>query len=308
MGDEPLNPVVDLAPAEAEAILRQWLGRAVKCLGLRRLTGGCCCTVVEVALDGPESPVVLKLSDEGGDASLERELAVLRYYREQTAFPVPEPFFCDTSGQLVPYSYLIMERVPGTHLGEARPALSAEDHAAVQRAMGEAVAALHTHTGPHFGLVAGEEVYSDWLQWVHDKLLDLYQEHERLGLLSVDAMARVRGVLDALPALLDAPASPVLVHGDIWATNVMVSEGRLSGFLDPVGRFAHREFELAYLEIWRTADAGFFEAYEADHGRLPGYERRRMVYWLQTLLLHVWLFRTRNYVRATEQLAQQLPL
>jgi hypothetical protein len=41
---------------------------------------------------------------------------------------------------------------------------------------------------------------------------------------------------------------------------------------------------------------------------LAGNERRRMVYWLHTLLLHVWLFRSEHYVRATDDLAARFSL
>ena len=78
------------------------------------------------------------------------------------------------------------------------------------------------------------------------------------------------------------------------------------GFLDAGGRFTHTEYELAYFEIWGTVEDAFFEVNTQVHPFLEGYEVRRMVYWLHTLLVHVFCFKTQNYVSATERLARQL--
>jgi fructosamine-3-kinase len=301
-GDEPIDPPIDLSPSEAERILSDWLGREVRCIGLRRLTGGCVRTVLEATFDGAESPVVLKLARELGDEGIPHEGRVLGYLRTHTTFPVPEPFHADISGAVVPYSYLIMERVPGTHLGDARAGLDPRQRVGIERQMGEAVAALHTHTRSAFGSAVGEVEYASWPEHVRESMLDLHRENEIVGLLSPEVMAGIRPIADAVPSLLEAPGPPTLTHGDIWATNIMVDGGRLTGFLDPGGLFAHREYELAYLEIWRTAGEPFFEVYHEVHPRLEGYERRRMVYWLNTLLIHVWYFKESHYVRATEEL------
>lgn len=306
MPDNPINPIVNLSPDEAALILRQWLGREVRCTRVRRLTGGCVHTVLEVAFEGPESPVVLKVAHVPGHEGISGEFEVLQHFRKHTKFPVPDPLFCDISGELLPYSYMVMERVPGEHLGDAGARLRRQDYTSIEREMGEAVAELHTHTRARFGGLRARSTYEDWSECFHEKLLGLYRENEEVGLLSPEAMARVRAVLDALPKLLEAPGQPTLTHGDIWATNIMIHDGRLAGFLDPGGLFAHREYELAYLEIWRTVGQSFFEVYHQTHPYLDGYERRRMVYWLATLLIHVRSFKADHYVRATEELVSQI--
>jgi fructosamine-3-kinase len=255
---------------------------------------------LEVAFGGPESPVVFKVVEPDGSAEgywLD-EFDVLRHYREHAGFPVSRPLFQGVSDSL---PFLILERVPGRNLADAAPTLTAVERISVERGMGEAVAKLHLHTHPQFGSLRHEETWGDWAGCFHEQLRENVEDVEKLGLLSAKAMVGARRVVDDLPRLLDAPGDPVLVHGDLWATNVMVDNGRLSGFLDPTGHFYHREFDLAYLQLWQTVGPAFFDAYHEVHPRLEGYERRKVVYWLNTLLLHVWLFKTEGYVRRTER-------
>jgi fructosamine-3-kinase len=94
---------------------------------------------------------------------------------------------------------------------------------------------------------------------------------------------------------LSEQGQPTLVHGDIWAANVIVEKTtsgfQLSGLIDPNAQYADVELELAYLEEFsHVAGPTFFSAYHAVKPRRPGYERRRLFYWLHSYLIHVWLF------------------
>lgn len=308
VADQPIHPIVELTKAEAELILRQWLGEEVPCTSLRRLTGGCVNTVLEVHFEHERSPVILKLSHGAGYG--EGEYRILEYYRTHTTFPVPEPHFYDASASLVPYSYLIMQRLPGENMGEAILWMTPRDRVRVERQIAEEVAELHTHTRERFGSFREEGTRETWAERFHRQVSDVYRENEALGLISSLRMRQIAQVLDRFDRIFDVPGKPTLVHGDIWATNIMVhrdGEGAaLSGFLDASGRFAHTEYELAYLEIWNTVGDAFFEVYTQVHPLLEGYEVRRMVYWLNTLLVHVFCFKTQNYISETERLAGQL--
>ena len=64
----------------------------------------------------------------------------------------------------------------------------------------------------------------------------------------------------------------------------------LSGLIDPVGlQYADVEKELAYLQAFDTLGETFFSSYTARRPLLPGYEFRRLFYWLNTFMTHVWL-------------------
>jgi fructosamine-3-kinase len=96
----------------------------------------------------------------------------------------------------------------------------------------------------------------------------------------------------------------------VWDGNLMVrrenGRWRLTGLLDPDLQFADVEFELAYLEVFDTPREAFFAAYAAHQTLRPGYERRRLFYWLHTALVHVALFGDEFFCRFTARTADSI--
>ena len=311
MADKPINPVVELSKAEAEGILAAWLGEERKVTGLRRLTGGCVHTVLEVTFEGDGSPVIFKVAHRVDEGSIRAEHDVLRYFRQHTEFPVPEPYACDLSGRIVPYSWLVMERLEGVHLGDAQAGMTETDMVRLQLLLGEAVGGLHNRTREAgFGHALGDQAVESWPEWFSKTIRSNQSQVWETGLMAEEDLALCDRAIEAIPEYLDRDAPPTLVHGDIWATNIMVAGEPgsmvLSGLLDPGGLFADPEYELAYLQIWRTATQEFFQTYTAHHDIAEGYEHRRLFYWLNTLLLHVRAFKTDHYASAATDLIQRL--
>ena len=93
------------------------------------------------------------------------------------------------------------------------------------------------------------------------------------------------------------------MHWDIWNTNVMAARDsgtgkwRIKALLDPNCKFAHAEAEIAYMELFHTANHTFMRAYQDEHKLNSDYHRlRKPVYQLYELMNHVQLF-GQEYVR-----------
>ena len=108
-----------LSLEQATELLRAHLSDSLTVTGIRRLHGGMVNSVLELSTDGRPRSVVAKLCGRPGHTAFERELRALRWYRANTAFPVPEPYACDVSASIFPGSCLLMERLPGVNLAEA---------------------------------------------------------------------------------------------------------------------------------------------------------------------------------------------
>lgn len=114
------------------------------------------------------------------------------------------------------------------------------------------------------------------------------------GTLPLNMHARVLRLAERLETLLEEPARPVLIHGDVWAANVLADGSRVTGFLDPSACYADPELELAYL-AFAGFDARFFDAYARHRPIAPGFWARRCaVYQVYPLLLHVHYFPERG--------------
>ncbi|WP_337588228.1 fructosamine kinase family protein [Thioclava atlantica] len=95
-----------------------------------------------------------------------------------------------------------------------------------------------------------------------------------------------RVAADLRDRLPDRPF-PALLHGDLWVGNVLASQGRLSGLIDPACYYGDAEVDLAMLHLFGAPGPSFKQAYGALE---PGWEERRAVYQLWPALVHVRLF------------------
>ncbi|MEJ2655490.1 MAG: fructosamine kinase family protein, partial [Acidihalobacter sp.] len=148
---------------------------------------------------------------------------------------------------------LLMSYLPG----DSRFNRAAQAHAA------ELLAALHSITAPAYGL-------------------------ERATLIGGLHQPNPWSELDEW---LAEPERPSLLHGDVWTTNVLAVNGRITGFVDPAIYYGHPEIELAFTTLFGTFDQPFFARYQELRPIPAGFfEERRDIYNLYPLLVHVRLF------------------
>ncbi len=308
MPHEPIHPIIELTEQEAASVLSSWLDREVQVHAVRRLVGGCVNTVVRVDFDGDE--VVVKLSRLVGDSKLDEECDVLKFFEQVPSFRVPRLLYRDISGRSVPYSFYIMEYLNGVNMADASSMLGAGDRMVIEREIAEAVVNLHELRREQFGPCTGDEQDRKWSACFGRRFDRTVAQIREKQLLEPNILEQVIEIKRAFCPLLDTAAAPALTHGDIWATNIILSPASgawsLGGFVDPGGLFAHPEYELAYLDIWNTVGRTFHEIYRSYHPIEPGYELRRLFYWLHTLLIHVRAFQSDYYRSAAHQLIEQM--
>ena len=242
---------------------------------LVELSGGQIGTAYRVRLaDGRR--VVAKV----GETPLDLEGEMLRFLATHSDLPVPDVYHADPD-------LLVIEYVEGETSHDASVARDAADH----------LAALHGRQASQYGfafdtVVGPVEQPNPWT----DSWIAFYREHRLRHLLSAREFPsgicqRIEAVCADLDDLLVEPDSPSLIHGDVWTTNVLSHDGRVAAFLDPAVYYAHPEIELAYVDWTGTFGEAFFERYRDRRGVAPGFfERRRYVYRLYPLLIHVSLF------------------
>lgn len=98
---------------------------------------------------------------------------------------------------------------------------------------------------------------------------------------------RVERLAARLGDLLPAAPAPALLHGDLWAGNILVRDGLVAGFVDPACYHGDAEVDLAMLDLFSTPPDEFHEAYGALE---PGWRERQPIYQLFPALAHVRLW------------------
>lgn len=217
-------------------------------------------------------------------AMLEREGYMLRYLRDHSDAPVPEVIHSD-------HTLLLMTFIQGNSHFDART----QAHAA------EVLATLHSVRADRFGLerdtlIGGlHQPNTPTDQW-----LDFFREHRLLymartahdaGRLPTATLKRVEKLAAKLDQFVSEPKHPALIHGDLWTTNMLAHNGRVTALIDPAIYYAHPEIELAYTTLFGIFGEPFFRRYHEISPIADGFfEQRRDLYNLYPLLVHVRLF------------------
>ncbi|WP_374762924.1 fructosamine kinase family protein [Yunchengibacter salinarum] len=275
----------DTNPAPLAARLKAITGQAVA--QLAPLHGG---DVADVRLatlsDG--SRCVVKLARPGDRATLAVEGAMLRDLAATQTVPVPRVIHAEAD-------LLLMTHIP--HRGGASADAAAD--------MGHKLATLH-RVGPPDGSVHYGYAYdtvigplpqpNGWLEnWPGffraRRLMPVMRDARAEGRLSDGLTERLETLMADLDRLLPKRPAPGLVHGDLWAGNMLLNGDRLAGLIDPALFFGHREMDLAMIDLMGGLGDPFFEEYDAAYPIRAGFFRtRRLVYQLWPLLVHVRLF------------------
>ncbi len=265
-------------------------------LDARPMDGGCIGEVYRAELSDGTS-VVAKV-DRAGESHLEREAYMLRYLREKSELPVPEVYY--SSGTL-----LLMELMSGN--GNI---FGAQAHAA------DLLASLHDVTAGAYGherdtLIGSLSQPNPWTEsWVEffrdQRLLYLAEVASEVGRLPENLRGRVEKLAGRLGEMLEEPERPALIHGDVWRGNVLAEGRGITAFLDPAIYHADPEVELSYISLFDSFGEPFFDRYQELRPIKEGFfEKRRHLYGLYPLLVHVYFFGG-HYVRSVERTLERL--
>ena len=290
----------------ATGILREHVAPGLNVTAVKRMAGGMINTVQEWITDGEPRSVVAKLTPQPDHAGLLNEFHTLAWYRRHTEFPVPQPYACVSGQPGLAGTCLLMERIPGRNLGEARLSPRGAEHC--ERQLATHLVKLHGHKRDTYGNALGGTTYARHLDLFAPALE--YEFKAVRSQLPAASRKTVERLLAHLDEWLPETGDPTLVHGDIWATNIIVDDvdpdaPQIRAFIDMGANYRDVEQELAYLLIFHTAGATFFGEYRQVHPLRPGFERRCRVYWLNTWLLHVRLF-GEGYLASAERTIREI--
>lgn len=245
------------------------------------LSGGMISNVVKVTLDNHQT-LVVKLSDTDHDLTIEAYM--LQYLKDHSQLPIPRVIHVTPQMMLLDY-------IDGT----------TGLNTATQGELGKLLAQLHQVTATQFGLerdtligpIHQPNPLSDsWISFYREQRL-LYMANIALqsSYLPQEIYQRIQRFAVSLGKFLIEPESPVLIHGDMWTTNILVNQNQIVGIIDPALYYGHNEIELAYMTLFGSVGQAFFDTYtQVIPVDTAFFEVHRHVYNLYPLLVHVTIF------------------
>lgn len=165
--------------------------------------------------------------------------------------------------------------------------------------LGRGLALMHSYKKDRFGFYTnnycgatpqqnlwrdswGEFFSTNRLQY----LLDLIQKERNLPIYEIEMYNKL---IDKIPQLLPENADAVLIHGDLWSGNYMITKNG-PALIDPAVYYADREMEFAIITMFGGFSSRFYSAYNEVNPLLPDWRDRNQLYQLYHVLNHYLLF------------------
>ncbi len=247
------------------------------------VSGGCISQSVRV--DTQHSPFFVKWDTSDRRAMFEAEVHGLMLLAETEEIRVPEIYGWGECDGTV---YLVTEFVE-------TGSMTSDNY----WDLGCRLANLHTHTSDQFGLDwdtyigtlpqsnTRHETWADF--FVHERLKPQIERAREAGFLSEQDIGRFDTLFGKMADWFPKE-KPALLHGDLWAGNVLFDESGEPVVIDPAVYYGNREMELAFTHLFGGFSQEFYEAYQESFPLAGGFEERKSVYNLYPLLVHLNLF------------------
>ena len=120
---------------------------------------------------------------------------------------------------------------------------------------------------------------------------------------------KIEKLLKKINNFLPSNIKPTLLHGDLWAGNILFFNNKFAGFIDPGSFYGHNELEIAYLK-WlspKFIDNNFIEKYN-DHFKIDkNYYIYEPIYQLYYSLMNVYLW-NRLYIQEINKILKKIKI
>jgi fructosamine-3-kinase len=242
----------------------------------------------------------LKVNFEENLDIFEKEAAGLQLMASNTPLKIPEVF---QFGRIEDRNFLLMEWINSRGVKNS-----------YWEELGLGLAQMHMATRPAFGwdtdnyiasLAQDNNEVEEWTDFFVERRLEpLIGKAYYEGLVGLDFYKTFQSIYPKLQGYFPKE-KPALLHGDLWAGNVMRGEQGSAVLIDPAVYFGHREMDLAFSRLFGGLDEKFYQAYHEFFPLEPGFEERIPVYNLYPLLVHLLLF-GKSYLSGIQTTVQSL--
>lgn len=147
--------------------------------------------------------------------------------------PVPEVVYADFSRSIIPSDYFFMKKLPGSSFETQKAAMSQEDRDRIHIQVGALNQKINEITGESFGYYGQKDKQgTSWYMVFSDILRDAVKDADRKSIALPVTEQELFSLLEKDKKHFEEVTTPRFVHWDLWAGNVFVQEGQITGLID----------------------------------------------------------------------------
>jgi aminoglycoside phosphotransferase (APT) family kinase protein len=161
------------------------------------------------------------------------EVETMRMVTERTKVPVARVLYYDNSKAICESDYFFMEKLSGKSFNVLRESLNEEEQKKINFQTGVYNRQINSIHGTKFGYYGQPDKQgNDWYQVFRSMMQDVVDDAARLSIVFGAEVSKILELLERDKNYFMEVTVPKLVHWDLWAGNVFVVEGTITGFID----------------------------------------------------------------------------
>lgn len=262
--------------------------------------------------------VVLRIRKDSNKFKFEKEKFLFDLLNKKTHLPVPKVIALDSSKKIIPYDYILLEKLPGKSLKKSFSKLSAIQKKKLAYELGLSLAKIHSIHFKTIGDFKPNRLVEDmaWSKFVWNIYINALKKIKKGKFLDKTLIKRIESFIENNQNLLTVKFKPSLIHSDYNGENLLINKGKISGILDMEWSYSgHVEYELSAinLKLMKTIfpyQKDFFRGYESKIKRRKDYKKLEpfygIVYWMHLICWFYEVKEKRSQKKVVDEIKRQL--
>lgn len=308
----------ELKKEELNKIIENYFGIGIK-FKERLISGGLFNTTYYIEIPEENKKVILRVGPVNRDLLMPFELNLMKgeeyVYKlcENNKIPCSNVLLCDTEKKIINRDYMMVEYVDSKALSEIK--ISEDIENKLYYEVGQHISKLHSITSEKFGRVydvSEDNGFSLWSEYLIDEVSKLSNKIRKFNIFDEEQLELFKSCIYKYKEILDEVKTPHLVHGDLWAGNILVENKNnnfnIAAIID-ADRAIFGDIEFEFANPWIT-NKHFIKGYGKELSNDTKSEIRKKIYSLLYSLIdsYVWYVEYDNNELGLENKEKSLKL
>ncbi|MDY3207212.1 fructosamine kinase family protein [Clostridium baratii] len=308
----------ELKKEELNKIVENYFGIGIK-FKERLISGGLFNTTYYIEIPEENKKVILRVGPVNRDLLMPFELNLMKgeeyVYKlcENNKIPCSNVLICDTEKKIINRDYMMVEYVDSKALSEIK--ISEDIENKLYYEVGQHISKLHSITSEKFGRVydvSEDNGFSLWSEYLIDEISKLSNKIRKFNIFDDEQLELFKSCIYKYKEILDEVKTPHLVHGDLWAGNILVEDKNnnfnIAAIID-ADRAIFGDIEFEFANPWIT-NKHFIKGYGKELSNDTKSEIRKKIYSLLYSLIdsYVWYVEYDNNELGLENKEKSLKL